>query len=278
VRPTVSPAKNSLVYFISIAYIHHPVLRGHCQEAKIGEADGHRITRNCAALGSFLLTCAITELSLIAVCCLIGATPRGQPWTPAVTLPQGRDGLSAQRMAVLWTFREPSLGRYVHRELLRNTVLDLTPIIPATACHQRNYVERYSRSMSRHTSTMTISLPKHLKEFVKERSLTAHYGTPSDYIRGLIREDLKRLEEEWLEVELMKGLKSGKGIPMTKDAWKQLKTDALKGLDHGIGHIMLVEVDSEEQEVAPPIPKAPQTSNAASDRKIAPPPLSRRAG
>jgi hypothetical protein len=116
-KPTVSPAKNSLVYFISIAYIHHPVLRGHCQEAKIGEADGHRITRNCAALGSFLLTCAITELSLIAVCCLIGATPRGQPWTPAVTLPQGRDGLSAQRMAVLWTFREPSLGRYVHREL-----------------------------------------------------------------------------------------------------------------------------------------------------------------
>jgi hypothetical protein len=35
-RPTVSPAKNSLVYFISIAYIDRPVLRGHCQEAKIG--------------------------------------------------------------------------------------------------------------------------------------------------------------------------------------------------------------------------------------------------
>ena len=54
--------------------------------------------------------------------------------------------------------------------------------------------------------------------------------------------------------------------------------DVKKGLDHGIGHIRLVEVDSEEQEVAPPIPKSPQTSNAASDRKIAPPPLSRRAG
>src|SRR5262245_25458146 len=53
-------------------------------------------------------------------------------------------------------------------------------------------------------------------------------------------------------------------------------TDA--GLDHGIGHIMFVEVDSEEQEVAPPISKSPQTSNAASDRKIAPPLLSRRAG
>ena len=98
-KPTVSPAKNSLVYFISIAYIDHPVLRGHCQEAKRGEAGGHRITRNCEALGSFLLTCATTELSLLAMWCLSGATPRGQPWTPAVTLPHGRDGLSARRMA-----------------------------------------------------------------------------------------------------------------------------------------------------------------------------------
>ena len=52
----------------------------------------------------------------------------------------------------------------------------------------------------------------------------------------------------------------------------------VSGLDHGIGHIMFVEVDSEEQEVAPPISKSPQTSNAASDRKIAPPLLSRLAG
>ena len=80
--------------------------------------------------------------------------------------------------------------------------------------------------MSRQTSTMTISLPEDLKQFVKKRSLTAHYGTPSDYIRGLIREDLKRLEEERLEAELLKGLRSGKGIPMTKDAWKRLKAEA----------------------------------------------------
>jgi len=138
--PTVSPAKNSLVYFISIAYIDRPVLIGHCQEAKRGEAGGHRITRNCEALGLFLLPCATTELSLIAMWRLIGATPRGQPWTPAVTLPHGRDELSARWMAVMWTFREPSLGRRVPHELMRNAVRNLTLIIPATACHQRNYV------------------------------------------------------------------------------------------------------------------------------------------
>src|SRR5712691_6873821 len=53
-------------------------------------------------------------------------------------------------MAVLCTFREPSLCRHVHRELMRNAVLDVTPIILTIACHQRNYVERYSRSI-RHT-------------------------------------------------------------------------------------------------------------------------------
>ena len=33
--------------------------------------------------------------------------PPGQPWTPAVRLPHRRDGLSALRMAVLWTFHRP---------------------------------------------------------------------------------------------------------------------------------------------------------------------------
>src|SRR5262249_4742541 len=48
-------------------------------------------------------------------------------------------------MAVLSTFCEPSLWHHVHRELWRSVLLDVTPIISATACHQRNYVERYSR-------------------------------------------------------------------------------------------------------------------------------------
>ena len=65
--------------------------------------------------------------------------------TSAVTLPPGRNGPNARRMAVLSTFRAPSLCRHVHRELLRSVLLDVTPIISATACHQRNYVERYSR-------------------------------------------------------------------------------------------------------------------------------------
>jgi len=81
--------------------------------------------------------------------------------------------------------------------------------------------------MSRQTSTITISLPEDLKQFAIKRSRTAHYGTPSDYIRGLIREDKKRLDEERLEIALMQGLK-GTGIPMTPEVWKRLKAEAEK--------------------------------------------------
>jgi hypothetical protein len=92
-----------------------------------------------------LLTCATTGLSLSAVWWLTDATPRGQPWTPAVTRLHGRDGLSARRMAVFCTFRTPSLCRHVHRELMHNTLLNLTLIVPATAYRQRSCVETYSR-------------------------------------------------------------------------------------------------------------------------------------
>src|SRR5215831_7290927 len=56
------------------------------------------------------------------------------------------------------------------------------------------------------------------------------------------------------------------------------KVDVLEGFDHGIGHFMLFEVDSKAQAPAPPMPKSPRTSSAASDRKSAPQPSSCQAG
>ena len=89
------------------------------------------------ALASFLPWGA-TGVALLTVWGLSGATPRGATGDSCRDLPPGRNGLNAWRMAVSSTFREPSLGRHVHRELLRSAVLDLTRIIPATTCHQRN--------------------------------------------------------------------------------------------------------------------------------------------
>ncbi len=41
-------------------------------------------------------------------------------------------------------------------------------------------------------TSMNISLPESLKEFVHERCDQGDYSNPSDYVRALIREDKKR--------------------------------------------------------------------------------------
>ena len=80
-------------------------------------------------------------------------------------LPHGRGGLSARRMAVLWTFREPSLCGHVPHALMRNAVLNVTLTIPATTCHQRNYVERYSRCIELHIAENPGGYRSEITEF-----------------------------------------------------------------------------------------------------------------
>src|SRR5215475_3221086 len=59
-------------------------------------------------------------LSLIAVWFLIGETHRGQQWTPALTLPQVRYGLSVLLLEAFCTLSIASICRYVQRQILRN--------------------------------------------------------------------------------------------------------------------------------------------------------------
>jgi len=55
-------------------------------------------------------------LTLIAVWFLIGETHRGQQWTPALTLPQVRYGLSVLLMETFLTLGVPSICHHVQRQ------------------------------------------------------------------------------------------------------------------------------------------------------------------
>ena len=57
-------------------------------------------------------------------------------------------------------------------------------------------------------TTMNISLPETMKSFVEERLTSDGYGTASEYVRELIREDQKKREEEKLEKLLLARLES----------------------------------------------------------------------
>jgi len=59
-------------------------------------------------------------LSLMAAWFLIGETHRGQQWTPALTLPQVRYGLSVLLLEVFYTPGVDAICHQVQRQLLRN--------------------------------------------------------------------------------------------------------------------------------------------------------------
>ena len=76
--------------------------------------------------------------------------------------------------------------------------------------------------MEHKIENMSISLPRELKERIKRRVQEDHYGTPSDYLRSLIREDLRRRDHERLERALFDGLESGRGVVIkSKGDWKK---------------------------------------------------------
>lgn len=73
------------------------------------------------------------------------------------------------------------------------------------------------------TTTMNISLPDTMREYVEERTAKDGYGTVSEYFRDLIRADQKRKAEEKLEALLLEGIRSGEATPLTKQDIEEAK-------------------------------------------------------
>jgi antitoxin ParD1/3/4 len=66
-------------------------------------------------------------------------------------------------------------------------------------------------------STMNISLPDIMKEFVEEQVQSGGYGSVSEYMRELVRRDQKERAEARLEALLLEGLESGEPIPFNAE-------------------------------------------------------------
>jgi antitoxin ParD1/3/4 len=69
-------------------------------------------------------------------------------------------------------------------------------------------------------STMNISLPDSLKEFVDEQVVQRGYGTSSEYVRELIRKDADRLHLRGL---LLEGGASAPSAPVNAAYFEGLK-------------------------------------------------------
>ena len=74
-------------------------------------------------------------------------------------------------------------------------------------------------------TSMNVSLPETLKDYVQERVAEGTFSNPSDYVRALIREDMKRRAEEKLDALLMEGINSGPAEPMTAKDWADIRAN-----------------------------------------------------
>jgi antitoxin ParD1/3/4 len=74
-------------------------------------------------------------------------------------------------------------------------------------------------------TSMNVSLPEALKDYVQERVAQGAFSNPSDYIRALIREDRKRQAEARLEALLLEGLDSGPAEPID---WPAVREEAYR--------------------------------------------------
>jgi len=72
-------------------------------------------------------------------------------------------------------------------------------------------------------TSVTISLPESLKEFIDVEVHTKGYGNVSEYVRGLLRAQQASAADARL---LLEGLTKGEDIALTPEFWRELKADA----------------------------------------------------
>jgi antitoxin ParD1/3/4 len=80
-------------------------------------------------------------------------------------------------------------------------------------------------------TTMTISLPDSLKDFIEREVQTKGYGNISEYVRGLLRDAQKREADARLESLLLEGLSADKDSPHNQEFWREIKAEAAQIAD-----------------------------------------------
>ena len=73
-------------------------------------------------------------------------------------------------------------------------------------------------------TTLSISLPDQMKEFVEQQVGEGGYDNPSEYFRELLKEQQKRKAEEKLEELLREGL-SSPASELTENDWEYVRSE-----------------------------------------------------
>ena len=80
-------------------------------------------------------------------------------------------------------------------------------------------------------TTLNVSLPEPLKDYVQERVSEGIYSNPSDFVRSLIRDDMRQSAQRQLETLLLAGINSGDPVPMDAAEWESIRQEVRERIE-----------------------------------------------
>jgi antitoxin ParD1/3/4 len=72
-------------------------------------------------------------------------------------------------------------------------------------------------------ASLNVNMPKDLREFLDKRTENGGFGTPTEYVRDLIRRDREEQREREIDELLVAGLKSGNAKGDAKGMFDRLR-------------------------------------------------------
>lgn len=72
---------------------------------------------------------------------------------------------------------------------------------------------------------MNISLPTTLKDWVDEQVSRRGFGTASEFVRQMLREEQQRQLRQRIDAALVEGIESGPSKPMTAKDWDDIRRE-----------------------------------------------------
>jgi antitoxin ParD1/3/4 len=77
-------------------------------------------------------------------------------------------------------------------------------------------------------TALNISLPDTTRLWVEEQVKQLGYGTVSEYIRHLLREEQRRQLRHEVDSNLREALRSGEATPLTRKDWEDIEREGVK--------------------------------------------------
>src|SRR3954447_6895990 len=96
-------------------------------------------------------------------------------------------------------------------------------------------------------TTLNVSLPEPLKDYVQERVSDGIYSNPSDYVRSLIRDDMRLSAQRRLETLLLEGINSGDPKPID---WEAIREEAYRRSGNAAPGLWITSRPSADEDLA----------------------------